>query len=264
MPTRKYQNELLDAKIHSEYLIYDRCEIAYLLRGLLQHKMPIRAYLSQSESFQTTLLALITVDDGAGRDCVVFDAGKTDFENAKILSTGRLICATHLSRVQIQFNAEDLILMEYEGAPAFYAPIPSQMLRLQRRQFFRLVDPSNPPLVVQLTLPGAGLEGEDFVYQARLVDISQGGVGLMIPPPDLVFAPGMAFPLATIELPDGTLVNTPLQIRSVFNLTDHDGTSVLRAGCQFVSLSNVMAGRIQRYILRAERERKALEANEEV
>ena len=60
-------------------------------------------------------------------------------------------------------------------------------------------------------------------------------------------------------MPDiGTIVTT-LQIRNAFEVTLKSGAHTWRAGCMFINLPGPMQSMIQRYIIKLERERRALQ-----
>jgi len=56
----------------------------------------------------------------------------------------------------------------------------------------------------------------------------------------------------------GNIVAT-MEIRNVFEVTLRNGLKSKRAGCQFINLSANMQSMIQRYIIKVERERRAME-----
>ena len=135
--------------------------------------------------------------------------------------------------------------------------MPDRLLRLQRREYFRLTAPSTPSLVCQL--PMEKEDGATITFQARVLDISGGGIAFVVPPEGVEFKPEMEFHHCQIVLPEIGAVQTSLRIRSVFRVTNRDGISMLRAGCEFVDMSERVASIIHRYILKVERERGSRE-----
>jgi c-di-GMP-binding flagellar brake protein YcgR len=98
---------------------------------------------------------------------------------------------------------------------------------------------------------------------ATVLDISGGGLGLQIAND---FAShldtGAVFRDCRINLPEEGLLSTSLCVRNVFNVETKTGHHYLRVGCEYLDLPGTRLTMIQRYITRAERERKARAAGE--
>jgi c-di-GMP-binding flagellar brake protein YcgR len=132
------------------------------------------------------------------------------------------------------------------------------LLRLQRREFYRLTTPIARPLKCRMPLPLVG--GDEHLHEATVFDISGGGIGISAPPEDVPFATQQQVQNCRIELPEVGIVTCTVKVCSVFEITLKSGARVKRAGCEFVKLPGPMATLIQRYIIKVERERKARES----
>ena len=91
------------------------------------------------------------------------------------------------------------------------------------------------------------------------LDISGGGLAVLVPPTETAFEPDMEFADCRLMLPEIGPIATSLRVRNLFRITNRDGSVMLRAGCEFIDLPASMASTIQRYILKTERERNARE-----
>jgi c-di-GMP-binding flagellar brake protein YcgR len=158
-------------------------------------------------------------------------------------------------RIRIQFTLTGLREVIDDERPAFAAALPDALLRLQRREYYRLTMPLTQPIKCRIPISG----GEHHYVETNLIDISGGGLAVMAPPEGVDFTAGMEFPNCRVDLPEVGTVVTTLQVRSVFDMTLRNGSIAKRAGCQFVNLPGPMLTLIQRYIIRVERERKARE-----
>jgi c-di-GMP-binding flagellar brake protein YcgR len=243
---------LLEPADYSEYLLHDKSEILFVLRGLLASTDRITVYFNEGRDFFLT--AIIAVEN----DGITLDYGSTQEINDKAINAEKLFCITQHDKVRIQFLLRGLKEIDFQGRPAFRAALPESVLRLQRREYYRLTTPIINPLKCQIPVTLA--DGSASTVAVNIVDISGGGVAIIIPPPDVPFEADMRFPNCRIELPEvGTLVVT-LQVRSVFDVTLRSGAHLRRAGCQFVKLPGPMLTLVQRYIIKVERERKARES----
>lgn len=238
--------ELLEPADYGQYLLRNRVEMLHVLRQLRQRGSHITLFFNQgADLILTTALA---VDDHH----LIFDVGGSESANQRALKADKLFCITQLDKVRIQFVAHGLHSTAHEGRPAFRAALPDTLLRLQRREYFRLVMPVSRRLACQMPVGGERIEVD-------VVDLSGGGVAVMVPPSRMIFHAGMKFPGCRIELRDIGIVNATIEVMSIFELTLRNGAHVKRAGCRFVDLPPATASLIQRYIIKMERERKARE-----
>jgi flagellar brake protein len=248
-PNESLKFELLQADDYSQYVLRDHREICQVLRGLIDKRAMVTAYLDgSSQSFLTTALGL-----SPDETSLILDASNDEAMNLRAQESQQLICITQLDSVKIQFSVADIQRHPFQGHLALRAPVPEILLRLQRREYYRLSAPAAHALTC--TLPIADPAGIVTSYQARIVDISGGGVAVMVPPKGVAFEPEMAFPGCRILLPEAGPLHATLQVRNIFRLTNRQGITMLRAGCQFVDLPEAMNTLINRYILKVERSR---------
>jgi len=165
---------------------------------------------------------------------------------------------TSLKKIRVQFILRRFEKTEFGGRPAFRCALPEEVLRLQRREFFRLVLPILRPLLCRMSISVP--DAEPFLYNASVFDISAGGVGISAPPETVPFSTELVIPGCRVELPETGTVTGTLRVRSLFEIQLKSGARVRRAGCEFINLPGSMQTLIQRYIIRIERERKARES----
>lgn len=245
--------ELMQADDYSKYLLRSKKEIVFILRAMHDKGALITVYFNQGNDFLLTTLLSVSGDGGS----MLLDPGSNAEMNRKALASDKLIfIATH-DKVKIQFNVKHLAKAEYEGREAFRAAIPEELLRLQRREFYRLTAPIAHP--IRCVIPVKMADGSKTTVETTVIDISGGGLGVMAPPEGLEFETDHLFENCRIELPDVGTVLATLRVRNVFEFTLRSGAKTKRAGCQFVDLPGQMLTLIQRYIIRVERERKARE-----
>lgn len=237
---------------YSEYLLRARSEILHVLRGLAEHNALITAHFNGGADFIITSLIEAT-ESG-----LLLDVGTNAELNRKAAASGKLVCVTSLDKVRIQFSLPELKPVEHQGRPAFRAPFPETLLRLQRREYYRLTTPVANPIRCQVIVDQP--DGGKTTVITQLSDISGGGVALTFPPNSVNIVPEMDLSNCRLELPEVGVIVGNLKVRNVFEITLRSGIRVLRAGCQFVRLPGPMLTLVQRYIIKVERERKARES----
>lgn len=251
--TARTAHPLLEPTDHTQYLLRNKNEILYVLRSILGNTDHITVYFNDGKDFLLT--TIIGVED----DGLTLDYGGDQEANRRALAADKLYCVTSHEKIRIQFVLRSLREVTVQDGPAFRAALPDAVLRLQRREYYRLTTPVARPIKCQI--PVGSINGAaSTTMEANVVDISGGGMAVMAPPAGLTFKAGDVFPNCRVELPEvGTVIAT-LEVRNVFDVTLRSGTQVARAGCQFSNLPGPMLTLVQRYIIRVERERKARES----
>lgn len=248
--TARSHLELEEADVYSEYLLHSPTEIAFVLRTAMQKSCMITVYFDKGQSFFLT--SLISV----GPKGIILDYGSDEDVNRRALKADRLLCTTSVDKVKVQFALENLSLITHEGRPAFFSELPKNLLRLQRREYFRVSTPLATPLVC--TIPVRTAEGSLTLLQTSLLDISAGGLGLTVSTEQApLFTRGTVFKGCELKLPDNEKINVDLEVRNAFDVTTRSGNRYTRVGCEFINLPGLLLTMIQRYITRLERERKA-------
>lgn len=242
--------EILDADNFSEYVLRDPLEVAAVLNGLIQQRCIVSAHPDGKRDF--VLSTLLAADKSNGR--LFFDPPGDDASRQKALAAASMTFSALLEKIKVQFSTMGLTAGEFEGHAALVAPWPEKVLRLQRREYFRLITPVAHSVVCNIPVP---TDESVRTFEARVLDISGGGIGVLVPPKGLQLSTDMEFDECSLLLPEFGNVSTRLRIRSIFQVTNKNGMTMMRAGCQFVDLPRGAETVIQRYILKMERERNS-------
>lgn len=250
-PTQHIAAELLSTDEFSQYMLNTKSEMFAVFRGIVEQVSQITMFFNEGRDM--VLTDMISYGDSG----VLLDLGASPELNAKALKASKLFCVTQLDKVKIQFILRGLKLVEAKGGPAFHAALPENVLRLQRREYYRLVTPIVHPLKCVMTFPPAN--GESRVLGAHVGDISGGGLGVVSIPLDVPIDTGQQLG-CRIDLPEVGVVTGTVVVRSVFEWVARNGVKSKRAGCEFLKLPGLMLTLIQRYIIKVERERKARES----
>ena len=243
--------EIDQIETYGQYLLGSRLEILLNLRALEKQHTTFTLYLDEGANF--FLSAIVTVDEENG--LIFLDASSQNQINSLAAKAKQVTLSAALDRVKIQMRLSALTSAQIEGRPAFSTPIPSQMLRLQRREFFRLETPQVHPLRCKLATQH---EATLAVFDFPVFDISGGGLSL-IGKIDFAekFSLGELFKDCRLEIPGESILSVNLRIQEILKIELPNGEHQLRLGCEFINLPGTRLTLIERYITRLERERKA-------
>lgn len=245
--------ELEQVDLYGKYMLSTPLEILFVLRSMLRRGCMATVYFNQGRSFFLTWLLAIGSDEKE----LILDIGGDEAVNREALKAPRLIVTASLDNVKIQFVLSNLRTITFEGRPAFLAAVPETLLRLQRREYFRLETSLADPL--HCRIPVQAEDESNHTLDLVLLDISGGGLSLMVPTEmGQYFRTGAFYADCRLEIPNESVIAATLCVRSSFIVVPRaGGQEYLRAGCEFVNLPGTRLTMIQRYITRVERERKA-------
>ena len=240
----------LGTENQSPYQIESRREIIALLRGFREKNQLISMFINNgAEVFITSVLE---VDDT--NNVVIIDSAAGAEANQRIVEASQVFFDGLLDRISIQFSSSRLQRTTFERRPALQMPIPSNLIRLQRRENYRINTPVSSP--IKFLIP---MEVDEIpqVGKFSLVDISCGGVAILDDQHVLNMAVGTRYTDCQVDLPGIGLLEISLEIRNSQDLTLLNGRTTRRVGCAFLNLSSRTLATVQRFIMKLERERNA-------
>jgi c-di-GMP-binding flagellar brake protein YcgR len=233
-----------------DYEVASRREIVALLRQIGEKNQLIRMLVKGEADVCVT--SILEVDDDEGS--IVLDRSIDFSQHERILEAGRVMCETTLDKIRIIFAAEGLSEIRYQNGVAVRADIPPTLIRLQRREYYRMETPVTNPVRALIPLPLANGGGSAIF---PLHDISVGGIAVLDNAMQLDNTPGLVIENCRIELPEIGPVTTSLEVRNSLDITLLNNKTSRRIGLQFVDISRGALGGVQRYITKLERERNA-------
>jgi c-di-GMP-binding flagellar brake protein YcgR len=213
---------------------------------LMEDKNIVALYGENEKQFLLSTLVAIEPEKGY----LLFEQGVDQAMNALLLNSKECTFASTHDQVHIQFSSTKIESDKVGKEAVFRVPIPREILRLQRREYYRLVTSVINP-VKCLINTGTGL------MESVVVDISIGGVGVLAYPEDGRLKAGETFHGCRITLPGTGEFAVGLNVCTTFEITLKNGRVTHRAGCQFIDLPPSVETAIQRYIITVERERRA-------
>lgn len=228
-----------------KFLIYSKKEIQLTLHAIAQKKSRAVLYFNNGKQFIVTVL--LAVD----HEGMWLDVGPSQPDNEQILRSNDIILVSMHNHAKVQLNSQQVFMASYAGNPAFYIQLPERMLRLQRRDYFRL--PIPPSAALKCLIPPAPTEAVK-PHEVTIMDISVGGVALVCKENSIALEAGQTYPDCRISLPGiGTLIAT-IQVKNLFEVTAKNGVITKHAGCEFVRLNGQMSMLLQRYIAQMQRQ----------
>lgn len=231
-------------------LTHSRMEILAVLRGIRNSHASVTAYFDDGEHEQSIRTAILDVMEE--RNILVLDYGVNEFLNRRILKSEEVVFVTTHNGVQVQFTTGPLKRVRYDKMDAFKAEIPDSLVRMQRREFYRIDTPIVDPIICLIPKTcGVGL------MHTTVMNLSVGGVCIEGLPPNLETEQGMIFENCRIMLPENGTLTLDLEVLNIFEIEERSGHIIKRYGCQFVDIDEHTQTMIQRYITQLERERRA-------
>ncbi len=230
------------------FQVNSRLEILRVLGDLARTLQLVTAYFNAGQDF--ILTSILRLDEENNR--LILDYGPDEALNQRLLSARRAIFVTRHNQVRVQFTGEDIQQANYQGTPAFFIPLPSSIIRIQRREYYRLSTPIGRRLNLSL------IDTEGNTIHAHIVDISVGGIGIIEPPEgrQCGWEAGTVVPGCRIELPEEGVIQADVEIRNRYQVDSQHGEPVYRVGCRLLRTDSRSNAAILRYIHRVELERR--------
>jgi len=228
---------------NQEFQVVSRREIIAILREVIERRLLVTLNFGPADGYIVTNLLHLNPDF----EELVFDPAQDATINRSIETAQRLTFVTFVDQIKTQFSTQRAEATRFENQPALRTRLPQSVLRLQRRNFFRVTAPKGAPLACQVPMPDGELKR--FV----LDDLSVGGVAMLAGPGFEQFSAGTVFENCRIELPEHGIITTTIELRNQGTAGDR-----VRYGCRFLHLAGTVESLLQRYISQLERTRRAL------
>lgn len=231
---------------HSDYHVHSKTEIVSILKEIQEKRETAALFFNDSESMLTSVLKVSSAKERIYLDCNI-----NEQLNRQVEASKRLIFVSAVRSIKVQFDITHVERVDFDGGPAFIAALPKSMVRLQRREYFRIDIPTNEPLVCTIPTPNGNME-------AVVVNISAGGIGVMMSYGEGLKL-GETYPDCRISLPGLGELTTAIQIKSTHDVTMKNDVVKKMAGCEFIGMREQAKNLTQRYIMKTERDRRAQE-----
>jgi len=225
------------------YLIHSRREIIALLRQLTEKRELVRMIFSEGEEAIAT--AVLEVRE----DSVIIDSAPNADQLERVLASRSISFDTALERIRIAFFTTRIEACMHDGLPALRIPLPETMVRLQRREYYRVL---TPRCSIQMEHEG-GPPPVSFAVQ----NVSAGGIALIDDEQVLDASKGTEYSNCELLLPGAQSIIATLCVMNCCDITLYNGRTARRIGCAFVNPNAAMLALVQRYVSKLERDQNA-------
>lgn len=231
------------------YRLSSPMEVAFILRHLAQRADFLTVFFNGGRDLMLTRILYVNLKE----KFFVFDLSGHQASNAALQKADRAIFVGLPDGVKVQFSTRNVTEVSFEGSPALMAPFPSDVIKLQRREFFRLPTPRSNPYFCRIALPN--LEA----VRMEIHDVSLGGVGVWFPKAlvDRIEI-GQIVAQVMFDLGPGGVMRMDTEIRNCRPVENRQGQTQYIAGLKFINIARNQESSLQKLISHLERERKAL------
>jgi c-di-GMP-binding flagellar brake protein YcgR len=233
----------------ARFTLHSRTEILFLLNAIKKRNLLVNLDLPASR--QIVVTSIIAIDKT--NNTLTLDSARGDALNHELLSGKGAEFITQLDGVSISFSTGTVTLCEYEKLPALRIALPKSLVRLQRREHFRVQLPIANP--VKCIVPSTTQDDSETIH-TNIVDIGCGGVAIAELGGRLGTETGRVLHGCRLLLPDADVVTTSLEVRNSAQIRLLNGAFQTRLGCKFIDLPNDMAAMLQRFVMNIERARR--------
>lgn len=239
--------QLSEAEIEARFHITGRRAVAFTLAAMARDGERFSLHFGD-ELFLTTLLAA-----DPERATLTFDSSGAEALNRRLLAAGHGVFVGRPEGVHVQFAGQRIRAATFAGRPAFVADLPGHIVRLQRRESFRIETPRGRPLGF------TGRLADGRLLQLPVHDISVAGIGLNAASLPAGAARGDRLQACHFQLAEGAHeLACTADIRHLTEREGRNGQRYWRLGLAFDALPAAGQNIVQRYIIRVERERHGL------
>ncbi len=227
-------------------MVRSRHQIKHLLQSMIDQRSLVTAHPDGRDSAFPS--AVLEVDE----DGLLLDASPSPAVNRTAELASSLLCFGQVDKVTVRFQLHGHQRVENNGHAAFRVPLPDEIYHLQRREFYRLETPVGDSPHCLVPDPD---DGEPTRW--RVLDISAGGLSLMLPAPQGLLVAQARYRGCVLEIPEAPPIITDMIVCNLREQKQANGVEMTRAGLRFDGLPRGADTLIQRYIFRIDRLRKA-------
>ncbi|MDB5989721.1 MAG: flagellar brake protein [Herbaspirillum sp.] len=245
---------MLNDDDHSDdnpFRVSSRREIVSLLNSMMDRNQLLSLMIKGGS--ESVITSILEVDED--NNALIMDSAPSAVLNEHILESTKIAFEALYNSIRITFAADRADSTEYDGRAALSVPIPASLIRLQRREYFRIATQMAKP--IKCTINVTREDGVVMPIVTMLYNISAGGIGLTDDKCILDGSLGTIYENCILDLSDGPVIPIKLAVRGFKEVKLTTGKTVNRYGCEFVDIGRGALGAIQRFITKAEREQNA-------
>ncbi|MCW7540541.1 flagellar brake protein [Aquabacterium sp. A7-Y] len=184
---------------------------------------------------------------------VRFTADRLDPQLSRVLDAEDAVAVAYLDSIKIQFDVHGLVQV-HSGtrSSALNCSFPPEAFRFQRRASYRVRPLVNMPPTATFRHPAI----PEMALELRVLDISIGGVALLIPENVPVVEPGVLVSRVQIDLDAETRLQAAVRVAHVTSMLDN--SKGVRIGCELENLNGESLRLLQRFIDQTQKRRRMM------
>lgn len=234
----------------AEFRVSSPVEITAILKQLSDASVMLSLSTPSGDSVMASVWAV-----DASRDLLCLSVGGQEAALQRVLASDEVVAVGYNESIKLQFDLDHLVLVRGDSHLALNASFPRQVFRFQRRESYRVRPLMNSRPVAAIRHP----DRPDLSLELRVLDVSIGGVALLLPDTEPPIAEGARIPKALISLDGDTRFQVDLIVRRAAQVgEDVKGAKGSRLGCEIARLSGQDERSLQRYIDLTQRRRRML------
>lgn len=225
-------------------------EICQILTELAKNKALLNVSFNYGQDQCLTSVIGVNADKGVA----YLDMGLDDGFNKRLLDATHLIFSKD-DGIKVRWTSHKVVVVKLKDGQALKIALPQQLVRLQRREFYRSSTHVVNPAVCRLPYCNPLLPEQPAFIDLMLVDASMGGIGVILSEPiPASLDINQTFARCQIKIPEYGELTVTLNLRYCIETTTVNGSHRHRLGFEFRELSHAQQRLIQRYVTDLERE----------
>lgn len=230
----------------SRYALTSQLDILDVLRSLALDNRLIHmrvADMRVADGDASILTTLLHIDSAT--ESLIFDGSSDESWSKKIENAQTLFFEASQNGVHISFSTGPATSCFYDERPALRLPYPTSLIRIQRRDAFRVATPQNPPVTCTIPL-------DEGTVMLQLEDLSSTGLGALDASLEFDGIIGDIYEDCRLKLPGDEPLNVTLRLVQVRDF-ERANKQLRHVGFAFEGLRGSALARIQRYVSKLER-----------
>ncbi|MGJ8618945.1 MAG: flagellar brake protein [Methylophilaceae bacterium] len=232
-----------------DFIVRHDLQILQILKALKDEESDLKVSFNHGEDDFLTRIIHIAAD----HQHLYLDMTIDEDFNKRMVASPELLIHKDNGR-RIKWKARQHSVAKLTDGYALKMEKPTELVRLQRRELFRLKPPILNPIPCEIPVPDFENPEEKKRIQYNLADVSLGGIGLIIQNslhPSIKV--GTIFEGCKINFPNLGEALLNLEVKNVISLNNEKPEEKYRVGLEFKKPSRSSEGLIQKYTFDLER-----------
>lgn len=243
---------LTDDEIEDRFFVVGSRAIIAMLGQFVYKGIPVTVQFNSGNDF--ILTTLLEARPGS----LIFDLGGDSQANKRLLKAASCTFLTSINGIRVQFTTSGGVKqVSWDDAAAFLVKLPTRVIRLQRREAYRIVAPVVKFVSVRLQFSHVGASSDPL---CPIHNIAVTGIGVTLPG-QANREPGQTIERVTFTLPERGVIDCGGVVCHVTALAGTPVNQSCRIGVAFIDLPRPMEIAIQRYIMTLEQIRHSMEVD---